>query len=476
MSQSPLLPRSTPAGEGVDSAGLMALLDRWDEQALECHSVVVLRHGQVIAEGWWTPYSADRPHLLYSLTKSFTAIAVGLVVDDGLLALDDRVVDVLPEHVPEPVPPRSAELTVHHLLSMSTGHTHDLLEDAWDLEPNDLVRGFLRIEPSDPVGSRHQYNNATTFLLARMVERVAGRTLPDLVHERLFAPMGVTVAEWEHVAGGATFGFHGLHLTTEAVAAFGEVLLRGGRWHDRQLVSRQWIDVATRRHIETVLSDDDSRTADWLQGYGYQFWMSRHGFRGDGAMGQLCLVVPSADLVVAITAAVTDVQAVLDGVWDCLLPAIDQPVDHALDSKLGERMGGLALPLLIGEHRPQHSAIAVVDGPTEDAALPLGSRLSLEAVPDGWSVRLEADGTTFAVEVGHGEWRESRPFGRPVVASGGWQGGVFVADLYVITTPSRVRITVADGRATAAWNLVPLVGASLLWQLSPDLITRPNRS
>src|SRR5262252_7066905 len=179
------------------------------------------------------------------MTKSFISIAVGFAVADGLLGLDDRMVDVLADHVPAHVSRQARQLSVHHLLTMTTGHRADTLEDAWALEPADLVKGFLRVPAQDPAGTRHAYNNPTSFVLARMVERVTGQSVPDLLDERLFGPMGVEHAEWDRVASGATFGFHGLHLTTEAVAAFGELLLRHGLWRGRQLVAREWVELAT---------------------------------------------------------------------------------------------------------------------------------------------------------------------------------------------------------------------------------------
>lgn len=188
------LPRSTPAAEG---------LDRLDELSIECHSLMVVRHGRVVAEGWWAPYSADRPHLLYSLTKSFTAVAVGIAVGDGLLSLDPRLGDVLPAY--------DSDLTVEHLLTMTAGHDDDSLAEAWTHAPHDLVEGFLRVPFPHPAGTRHAYGNATTFVLARIVEQVTGQDLPAFLDERLFRPMGIAGAEWDRVASGAAFGFHGLH-------------------------------------------------------------------------------------------------------------------------------------------------------------------------------------------------------------------------------------------------------------------------
>lgn len=434
---------------------------------------MVVRHGHVVAEGWWAPFSAERPHLLYSLTKSFTSIAVGLAIADGLLSLDDRVVDVLPDHVPGDVSEQGRRVTVHHLLSMTTGHATDSLAEAWQLEPGDLVKGFLRVPFPEAQGTRHAYDNPTTFLLARMVERVTGRGLPELLDERLFKPMGVDHADWDRVASGAAFGFHGLHLTTEAVAAFGELLLRGGAWRDRQLVPREWVELATRRHTDTLPLPDGSGDADFLGGYGYQFWISRYGYHGHGSFGQQCVIVPSHDLVVTVTGAHSEAQAVLDAIRECLLPDVQDAGSAPDDAVLADRLRRLSLPPVPGSAAPERSATARLDAPAEGSALPDGTTVTVDPTDDGWLLRLDS---FLTVEVGHGEWLESSPLGRPVVAAGAWQGNTFVADLYVITGPHRVRLSVdADAsRATATWNLVPLTGPSLVLHLRSPLMTRPD--
>jgi CubicO group peptidase (beta-lactamase class C family) len=472
-SQRALLPRSTPAAAGVSSRAVVALLDRLEAQSVECHSLMVVRHGHVVAEGWWAPYSAERPHLLYSLTKSFTSVAVGLAIADGLLSLDDRVVDVLPDHVPADVSEQGRRITVHHLLSMTAGHATDSLEEAWRLEPGDLVKGFLRVPFPEPEGTRHTYDNPTTFVLARMVERVTGRGLPELLDDRLFTPMGVDHAEWDRVASGAAFGFHGLHLTTEAVAAFGELLLRGGRWGDRQLVPRDWVELATSRHIETLPVEEWGRDPDFLCGYGYQFWMSRHGYHGNGAFGQQCLVVPDHDLVIVVTAAVEQTE-VLPGVfWDCLLPGLDDAGSARDDDILADRLRRLSFAPVPGSAAPSRSAGARIDAAAEGSALPDGTVVAVDPVDGGWLLRL---GSSLTVAVGHGAWRESSPLGRPVVAAGAWLADTFVADLYLITTPHRVRLVLDRhaGTAVATWSTVPLTGPSLALHLRSPLMTRPD--
>ncbi|MFG2823502.1 serine hydrolase domain-containing protein [Kitasatospora sp. NPDC048365] len=472
-SQRTLLPRSAPADTGMSSRAIAAWLDRLEERSGECHSIMVVHRGQVVAEGWWSPYSAQRPHLLYSLTKSFTSVAVGLAIADGLLALDDRVVDVLPEHVPVDVSEQGGRITVHHLLSMTAGHPVDSLAAAWHLEPDDLVKGFLRLPFAASEGTRHTYDNATTFLLARMVERVTGRGLPEFLDERLFEPMGIDHAEWDRVGSGAAFGFHGLHLRTEAVAAFGELLLRGGRRGDRQLVPREWVELATGWQVDCApYKDDGSHDADFCCGYGYQFWMSRHGYHGHGAFGQQCVVVPSHDLVIAVTGQ-GEAQEVLDALWECLLPGVGHPAGPEDDAALAERLRRLSLPPVAGAPGPARPVEARLDASAEGSALPDATTVVVEPCDGGWLIRL---GAHLAVEAGHGAWRESSPLGRPVVAAGAWQGRRFVADLYVITTPHRVRLTVdADtGTASATWSTVPLTGPDLDLHLRSPLMTRPD--
>ncbi|WP_329212674.1 beta-lactamase family protein [Streptomyces sp. NBC_00683] len=470
--QRALLPRSAPAASGISSRSIAALLDRLEARSIECHSIMVVHHGHVVAEGWWAPYSAERPHLLYSLTKSFTSIAVGLAVADGLLSLDDRVVQVLPDHVPADISEQGSRITVHHLLSMTAGHPTDSLAEAWQLEPDDLVKGFLGLPFATAEGTRHTYDNSTTFILARMVERVTGRSLPEFLDERLFKPMGVDHAEWDRVKSGAAFGFHGLHLTTEAIAAFGELLLRGGRFGDQQLVPREWVELATSRHIDSEWILDGSDQADFSYGYGYQFWMSRHGYHGHGSYGQQCVVVPSHDLVVAVTAQGAS-QEVLDAIWECLLPGVDHAGSAQDDEILADRLQQLSLSPVPGSADPGRSASATLDASAEGSALPNGTTVIIDPVDGGWLVRFES---LLDVEVGHGDWRESSPLGRPVVAAGAWQGSTFVADLYVVTTPHRVHLVVdAEARTAAAtWSTVPLTGPSLELHVRSPLMTRPD--
>jgi CubicO group peptidase (beta-lactamase class C family) len=470
--------RARPADVGVPASAVLAVLDDLERLGLEMHSLMVVRHGRVAAEGWWAPYSPDRVHLLYSLSKSFTSTAVGFAVAEGRFRLEDRVVDLLPKHVPDHVDPAVAQLTVHHLLSMSTGHREDTLDRALALEPDDLVRGFLRIPPEEPVGSRHAYNNATTYALARIVERHCGMPLLDYLRPRLLDPLGIGAARWDTDPRGQALGFTGLHLQTESVAAFGQLLLQDGRWGGQQVLPPGWVALASRRHIDN--DNDPQGPLDWRQGYGYQYWIARHGFRGDGAYGQFCVVVPEADLVVATTACTEDMQDVLDVLWDRLLPALDQGTDDSdAEARLVERLASLALPVVTPtEVGPEAGVRFVVEEAAEDSPIPAGSALTVAR--DGANHRLTLTLRRVEVEFpcGRESWVEgllgegsgvsrgargaaaSAP--TPVVCRGGWTGSeTFDADLVLIETPHRMRLHGKGSRLVAWWNSPPLSSAAL---------------
>lgn len=477
---SPRLLRARPDDVGVPADAIHAVLDDVAAADLELHSLMVVRHGHVAAEGWWAPYSPDRIHLLYSLSKSFTSTAVGFAVAEGRFRLEDRVVDLLPEHVPDEVDPAVAQLTVHHLLSMSTGHREDTLERVWRLDPDDQVGAFLRIPPEEPVGSRHAYNNPTTSTLAYLVEEHSGLPLVDYLRPRLFDPLGIGAAHWDTDRNGVALGYTGLYLQTESIAAFGQLLLQDGVWNDLRILPEGWVALATRRHIDN--DNDPEGPVDWRQGYGYQYWMARHGFRGDGAHGQFCVVVPEADLVVATTARVDDMQQVLDVLWQRLLPALDTRSDDdsgsASEARLTERLAALALPVVEPRHEGPGSPVTfAVEEQTADQPLPAGTRLTVSPEGPSYLLALRTFDAELAVPCGRSRWAETRLTSGgsghrsrgtfptepvPVLCRGGWTGpDTFEADLVLIETPHRIRLRGNGSRLQAQWNAPPLSGAPL---------------
>jgi CubicO group peptidase (beta-lactamase class C family) len=318
-------------------------LDRVETLGLDLHSIMIVKNGYAVAEGWWAPYRADAPQLLYSLSKSFTSTAIGIAQSEGLLSIDDPVISFFPDKVKKDLSDYVAQMKVRDLLSMSSGH----LEDTWpaiSTSGSDFVSRFLEIEPERPPGTTFCYNQGCTYTLSALISRLTGVTLLEYLRPRLLEPMGVTAAEWLTSREGITQGFSGLHLETESIAKFGVLQLQLGEWKGDQIAPADYLVTA---HEKQVANLDTSPDPDWQQGYGFQFWVCRHGaYRGDGAYGQLCVAIPQQNAVVVCTAGTPEMQMELDAIWEHLLPALSDPFepDRLADETLFQRLDHLAVP------------------------------------------------------------------------------------------------------------------------------------
>ncbi len=333
------LPRSSPEAQGVASAGVREFVEVADKQVDTMHSFMLVRHGQVVAEGWWKPEAADKPHVLYSLSKSFTSTAVGLAVAEGKLSIDDPVLTFFPDDAPAPPSDKLKAMRVRDLLTMSTGHQTEpklTAEETW-------VKSFLAHPVEHKPGAHFLYNSAGTYMCSAIVQKVTGATVLDYLRPRLFEPLGIEGAEWSTSPQGISAGGWGLFLKTEDIAKFGQLYLQKGQWNGKQLVPAAWVEQATAKQV----SNGSDPTKDWDQGYGFQFWRCRHGaYRGDGAFGQFCLVLPEQDAVVAITADTKDMQAEINIVWEKLLPALQKdalPANADEEAKLRQTLANLAV-------------------------------------------------------------------------------------------------------------------------------------
>jgi CubicO group peptidase (beta-lactamase class C family) len=343
------LPRSSPERQGIPSAAVLAFVEAADKEVDQMHSFMLLRHGRVVAEGWWSPYDAHTPHVLYSLSKSFTSTAVGLAVSEGKLSLDDEVLKFFPEEAPAEPSPNLLQMRVRDLLRMSAGNQTEAPIITWDGQDPSMrdaswVRRFLAHPVPFKPGTHFLYNSPATYMLSAIVQKATGQTVLEYLGPRLFDPLGFESPTWVASPQGVTAGAYGLSLRTEEIARFGQLYLQKGVWRGRQLVPASWVEEATARQT----SNGSAPASDWDQGYGYQFWRSRHGFRGDGAFGQFCLVVPELDAVVAVTSGVRDMQRVMNLVWDKLLPAMKAaplPEDAAARRSLEAKLAGLAVRL-----------------------------------------------------------------------------------------------------------------------------------
>ena len=302
------------------------------------NSFILVRHGYVVAEGWWSPYDANTPHILYSLSKSFTSTAVGLAISEGKMSLDDEVLKYFPEDAPAEPSTNLKAMRVRDLLRMATGNVAEA-SFSGDLP---WTRAFLSQPVPFKPGTHFLYNSPATYMLSAMVQKATGATVLDYLKPRLFAPLAIDNPTWVMSPQGITAGAFGLSLRTEEIARFGQLYLQKGNWRGKQLVPASWVGEATSRQT----ANGSSPNSDWDQGYGYQFWRSRHNtYRGDGAFGQYCMVMPEYDAVVAITSGVRDMQAVMNLVWTKLLPAMKP--DRLREDAAGQRQLAAKLATLM---------------------------------------------------------------------------------------------------------------------------------
>ena len=337
LAQEVPLPRSTPEAQGVSSANVLEFIEAADKQVNAIHSFMLVRHGHVVAEAWWSPEAADKPHVLWSLSKSFTSTAVGLAVADGKMSIDDPVLKFFPDQAPAKPSANLQAMRVRDLLTMSAGHQDEMnLKDA-----KDWAAEFLAWTVPHKPGTHFKYNTPATYMLSAIVQKVTGEKVVDYLRPRLFEPLGIEQPRWDESPQGISIGGYGLFLKTEDIAKFGQLYLQKGQWNGKQLVPAAWIEQATSKQV----SNGSDPSKDWDQGYGFQFWQCRHGaYRGDGKDGQFCLVLPEQDAVIAITSNTGDLQGELNLVWDKLLPAFHElalPADDATQAKLRSVIPGL---------------------------------------------------------------------------------------------------------------------------------------
>lgn len=320
------LPRSTPEAQGIAAQGILDFLAAIEKEKFELHSLMVLRHGQVVAEGWWEPYGPEFVHTMYSMSKSFTSTAVGFAVAEGKLTVQDKVVSFFPDDLPEKVSENLAAMTVQDLLTMSTGNEKEPTQTV--VKSENWARTFLAQKIAHKPGTQFMYNSAATYMCSAIVQKLTGQPILEYLTPRLFQPLGISGMRWETCPRGINTGGWGLSIQTEGLAKFGQLLLQKGKWNGKQLIPAAWVEEATSFHIQQPGGDKPERPKaqnDWLQGYGYQFWRCQHGnFRGDGAFGQFTIVLPEQDAVIVMTSENKNMQGQLDLVWKHLLPAFDR--------------------------------------------------------------------------------------------------------------------------------------------------------
>lgn len=447
MAKDPL-PRSAPEAQGVSSSKILEFIEAVDTKAPQMNSFMLVRRGHVVAEGWWTPYNPTSRHELYSLSKSFTSTAVGMAINEGKFKLDDKVTSFFPDDAPKEASQNLQAMCVRDILAMATGHKS---------EPN--VRGgsqpwtktFLAHPVEFKPGEHFLYNTAATYMQSAMVQKTTGETVLDYLRPRLFEPLGIEDPTWGASPQGVTLGGYGLNIRTEDIAKFGQLYLQKGEWKGKQLISKDWIALATSKQV----NNGNNPASDWNQGYGFQFWMCRHNaYRGDGAHGQYCIVIPEKEAVIAITSGVSNMQNVLDLVWDKLLPALEGgklEVDGASQEKLVAKLKGLTVPHPKAE-KPTDASLAAAKKGYKFPENP-GKIESITLAKD--AVVFQVNGAERRIPFGDATWKESKvslpgpPAGlgpaeveQTLAASGAWTApDTFTTKICLYETPYIATLT-----------------------------------
>ena len=285
--------RATPESQGISSDLFAALLRELDaSKDTEMHHFMALRHGKVICECNFAPYPKGMWHITHSMCKSITGMAIGMLIEEEKLKLDENIYDIFPDHINAFSKIFRPVITVENLLTMTSGVTFN---ESGIVSGNDWLGSFLNASVNGKPGTEFQYNSLNTYVLSAIVTKRTGETLTEYLTPRLFGPLGITKYYWETCPKGITKGGWGLFLCAEAMATLGPLYLQRGKWNGQQLVSEYWIEISTARHLKT---QNDT------YGYGYQLWMEQRpgSFEYNGMLGQNVIIYPDMDMVLVTNA------------------------------------------------------------------------------------------------------------------------------------------------------------------------------
>ncbi len=322
------LPVVSPESVGIPSQAVERFMDAITQRSVSLHSFMLLRHGRIAAQCYYAPYTHDRRHRIYSMSKSFTSAAVGIAIGEGLLSLKDRPAEMFQEELDGPAHPFTQRMTLEDLLTMSTVH-----KGSTDTSKGRWVHSFLNTPPSHPSGTTFAYDTTGTHMACAMVQKVTGQTVEEYLRTRLLDPIGIGPIFWEQCERGICMGGSGIWCTTEDMARFGQLYLQDGIWNDRQILPAGWAQQSLSHHTDNSCGHF---AFDGNHGYGYYFWRTRHnGSCAFGMGGQLTIILPEEELVLSCTANTLEYkdgqQLILDSFWESIYPALQpQPLAQNL--------------------------------------------------------------------------------------------------------------------------------------------------
>lgn len=302
------------------SQSLDGFVRRVTGDGLDIYSVRVRQKGKLW--GAWD-VTQDQRRLQHSVSKSFTCMAVGLAIEEGLLALDSRLGQYFLFEASTQEDQASSlhpgNITLYHLLCMSTGHDSPPLwaDERASLKEKDWAKYYMSLPLDRKPGEVFTYSSGDTFMISALIQAATGETVKDYLIPRLFEPLGINDVTWDTSPLGVTLGCTGLWISNDELSRFGQLLLQKGQWEGKQLVPEPWIEFVSRKQM------DSAGSSDWAQGYGCQFWMcTHHAYRADGASGQFCIVIPDKDAVIAVNSNENRMQDIMDAVWDEIYPQL----------------------------------------------------------------------------------------------------------------------------------------------------------
>ena len=341
--------RVTPESVGIDSGDIEWLLDRLESGFTEPHGLMIMRHGKICAEGWWNPYAPGIRHGLQSHSKTYAATAIGIAYTEGIVKLDERIIDIFPEYAPEQPSENLKRLTVHDVLCMGCGM------DEMPMATEHWIRDFLHTPVNHTPGTTYMYNSVGSSILSAIIVKKTGMSMHEYLKPRLYDKIGIFSDNhrWMKMPDGCEVGGGGLFATTEDNLRLMKLYADGGVWEGERILDDEYVKRATTLQNESATEAKNNPLAkDNFVGYGYQIWMCRPNgvYRADGAMGQFTIVVPDKDMIIAITENASGAhwaQTTLDVMWEFLERIEKHPAKAENTEKsecLKNRMGRLALP------------------------------------------------------------------------------------------------------------------------------------
>lgn len=341
--------RVTPESVGIDSGDIEWLLDQLESGFTEPHGLMIMRHGKICAEGWWNPYAPGIRHGLQSHSKTYAATAIGIAYTEGIVKLDERIIDIFPEYAPEQPSENLKRLTVHDVLCMGCGM------DEMPMATEHWIRDFLHTPVNHTPGTTYMYNSVGSSILSAIIVKKTGMSMHEYLKPRLYDKIGIFSDNhrWMKMPDGCEVGGGGLFATTEDNLRLMKLYADGGVWEGERILDDEYVKRATTLQNESATEAKNNPLAkDNFVGYGYQIWMCRPKgvYRADGAMGQFTIVVPDKDMIIAITENASGAhwaQTTLDVMWEFLERIENHPAKEENTEKsecLKNRMGRLALP------------------------------------------------------------------------------------------------------------------------------------